>query len=284
MAKWSEFLKQSYPFNDDFRQNTKIIFAISLVLLLLFFLFQPFDIHVLNTKDKYILFGGLIVVIFLGLSINLLLIPAFLSGTRLFRNWTVLKEIFWNIWIIFTIASGYFIYFQLIGYFSFSFFILLKVLIISAIPVSIMIPYNRNRLLRMHLQSALELNKYLKEKTDPIPKIIHLRSDYEKDNLSVDANDLLFIRSANNYIEVFWEEGKETRSQMVRCTLRCAEEASQQYPFIFKCHRAFIVNIHKVRRLEGNSQGYVLYVGNQQRPVSVSRKYISSFKALFYKM
>ena len=284
MTKWSEFLKQSYPFNDDFRQNTKIIFAISLVLLLLFFLFQPFDIHVLNTRDKYILFGGLIVVIFLGLSINLLLIPAFLSRTRIFKQWTVLKEIFWNIWIIFTIASGYFIYFQLIGYFSFSFFILLKVLILSAIPVSIMIPYNRNRLLRMHLQSALELNKYLKEKTDPLPKIIHLKSDYEKDNLSIDANDLLFIRSANIYIEVFWEKGKETRSQMVRCTLRCAEEAGHPYPFIFKCHRAFIVNIHKVKRLEGNSQGYVLYVGEEQLPVSVSRKYIPPFKELFYKM
>ncbi len=284
MAKWTEFLKQSYPFNDDLKQNTKIIFTISLVLLLLFFLFHPFDLNILNAKEKYSLFGGLIVVIFLGLSINLLLIPAFLSGTQMFKNWTVLKEILWNIWIIFTIASGYFIYFQLIGYFSFSFYILLKVLVLSAIPVSILIPYNRNRLLRMHLQSALELNKYLNEKTHPLPKIIHLKSDYEKDDLSVDANELLFIRAANNYIEVFWEDRKGTHSQMVRCTLRCAEEACREYPFVFRCHRAFIVNLHQVRRLEGNSQGYVIYVGEEQRQVSVSRKYIPQFKELFYKI
>lgn len=284
MAKWSKLLKRSYPFNDDFKQNTKIIFAISLILFILFFLFRPFDINILDSQEKFFLIGGLIVVIFLGLSINLLLIPAFLSNAHLFKTWTVLKEIFWNIWIIFTIASGYFIYFKFVGHFSFSFYILVKVLILSAIPVSILIPYNRNRLLRIHLQSALELNRYLKEKTNPLPKIIHLRSDYDKDDLSVDANELLFIRSANNYIEVFWKGRTESHSQLVRCTLKYAEEASKDYPFIFKCHRAFIVNIYQIRRLEGNSQGYMLYVGEDQRPVSVSRKYIPQFKELFYKI
>ena len=137
MAKWFEFLKKSYPFNDDLKQNTKLIFVISLILFLLYFLFQPFDIKTLNTREKYSLIGGLIVVIFLGLSVNLLLIPAFLADKHIFKKWTVLKEIFWNLWIIFTIASAYFIYFQFIGYFSFSFYILIKVLIISAIPVSI---------------------------------------------------------------------------------------------------------------------------------------------------
>ncbi len=284
MAKWFEFLKEPYPFNDDLKQNTKLIFVISLILFLLFYLFQPFDIKALNTQEKYSLIGGLIVVIFLGLSVNLLLIPAFLSDTRLFQKWTVLKEIFWNLWIIFTIASASFVYFQLIGYFSFSFYILVKILIISAIPVSILVPYNRTRLLRLHLQSALELNRYLEEKAKPSPKVIHLKSDYEKDDFSVDVNQLLYIRSANNYIEVFWQDRDKTRSRLVRCTLKRAEEASKEYPFIFRCHRAFLVNINQIKRLEGNSQGYVLYVGEEEHALSVSRKYIVPFKEIFYQV
>lgn len=284
MAKRLEFLKKSYPFNDDLKQNTKIIFVISLVLLLLFFLFHPFDIKNLNTQEKYSLIGGLIVVIFIGLSVNLLLIPAFLSGKRIFKKWTVLKEIFWNLWIIFTIASAYFIYFKIIGHFSFSLYILAKILVISAIPVSILIPYNRTRLLKMHLQSALELNRYLEEKTNPSPKVIHLKSDYEKDDLSVDVNELLYIRSANNYIEVFWQDRKGTHSRLVRCTLKTAEEASKDYPFIFRCHRAFLVNINQIKRLEGNSQGYMLYVGEEEHAISVSRKYILPFKEIFYQV
>ena len=157
-------------------------------------------------------------------------------------------------------------------------------MIISAIPISILIPYNRNRLLRNHLQSALELNKYLEEKAHPTPKIVHLKSDYEKDDLSLDVNTLLFIRSANNYIEVFWKENDIVGSQLVRCTLRYAEETFKDYPFIFKCHRAFIVNINKVKKVEGKPQGYTLYLEDDTHTVTVSRNLIPQFKKLFYKL
>ncbi len=283
MSKFFSFLKKSYPFNADLKQNTILIFVISLVLFLLVFLLQPFDITALSRKEKYLLLGGLIVVTFLALSINLLLIPALVSHRKPFNRWNVFKEILWNIWIMFTIMTGYFIYFGMTGYFSFSFVVFLKVLFISAIPVSILIPYNRNRLLRLHLQSAIELNRFLKKKSHPLPEIVHLRSEYEKDDLSVDVESLLYIRSAGNYIEVFWQ-GKDTvHSHMVRCTMKYAEEAFHDYPFIFKCHRTYIVNIHQVRRVEGSSQGYTLYVGNEQDKVLVSRNYIPRFKELFYK-
>ncbi len=284
MAGHLKYFQKPYPFNDDLTQNTKLIFFISLVLLILVFLFQPFDLSTLKREDKYLLIGGIIFVTFVGLSINLLLIPAFLSKKNIFKNWTVLKEIWWNIWILFTLASGYFIYFRISGSFSFSLYILLKILVISAIPISILIPYNRNRLLKNYLQSALELNTYLEKKANPIPEIVHLKSDYEKDDLSVDVNTLLYIRSANNYIEVFWTEKGKTLSQLIRCTLKYAEDAFVDYPYIFKCHRAFIVNINFVKKVEGKSQGYTLYVGGDNHLVYVSRNFILQFKEKFHKL
>ncbi len=284
MSEFFNFLKKSYPFTDDLKQNTKLIFVISLVIFMVLYFFQPFDLKSISTEDKYFLIGGLIVVVFLALSVNLLLMPAFLSQTSLFKNWNVLKEILWNIWIMFTIVIGYYIYFRLTGSFYFSFFVLIKVLIISAIPVSISIPYNRNRLLRKHLHSALELSRYLENKSNPKPKIVHLKSDYEKDDLSIDVETLLFIRSANNYIEVFWEEENGTKSRMVRCTLLHAEKTFGNFPYIFKCHRTYIVNINQVSRVEGSSQGYILYVGSDHNKVMVSRTYIPRFKELFYKI
>ena len=284
MAEHLKYFQKPYPFNDDLTQNTKLIFLISLILLLLVFLFQPFDLSTLNREDKYLLIGGIIFVTFVGLSINLLLIPAFLSKKNIFKNWTVLKEIWWNIWILFTLVSGYFIYFRISGSFSFSLYILLKIVVISAIPISILIPYNRNRLLKNYLQSALELNTYLEKKANPQPKIVHLKSDYEKDDLSVDVNTLLYIRSANNYIEVFWEENGKTLSQLIRCTLKYAEDAFVDFPYIFKCHRAFIVNINFVKKVEGKPQGYTLFVGDDNHTVYVSRNFIPQFKEKFYKL
>ncbi|MCD6202084.1 MAG: LytTR family transcriptional regulator [Bacteroidales bacterium] len=283
MARVFDFLKKSYPFNDDLKQNIKLIFLISLVLFLLLFLFQPFNITALTRQEKYLLIGGLIVVNFLALSLNLLLIPSFLSQRGLFRNWNILKEILWNIWMIFTITTGYFIYFGLIGSFSFNFFILVKILIISSIPIAILVPYNRYRLLKSHLHSALELNKHLEKKANPLPEIVHLKSDYEKDDLSVDVNTLLYIHSASNYVEVYWEEKESIQHKMIRCTLRYAEEAFRDYPLIFRCHRTYIVNINKILKVEGSSQGYTLYVSSAGHKVTVSRNYIPEFKALFYK-
>ena len=283
MTKLFSFLKKSYPFNADLKQNTILIFVISMVLFLLIFLLQPFDIVSLTRKEKFLLLGGVIVVTFLALSINLLLIPALLAQQGMFKKWNVLKEILWNIWIMFTIIAGYFIYFGLTGYFSFDYIVFLKILFISAVPVSILIPYNRNRLLRSHLQSAIDLNRYLEKKAHPRQEIVHLRSEYEKDDLSVEVSTLLFIRSAGNYIEVFWQGKGKTHSRMVRCTMKNAEEAFQEYPYIYKCHRSYIVNIKQVRKVEGNSQGYVLFVGNDMLQVMVSRNYISGFKELFYK-
>jgi len=128
------------------------------------------------------------------------------------------------------------------------------------------------------------LNRYLEKKANPLPEIVHLRVEYEKDDLSVEVDKLLYIRSAGNYIEVYWQGKDTTRFQMVRCTLKNAEEAFSEYPFIFKCHRTYIVNINQVRKVEGSSQGYTLYVGNEMHKVMVSRNYIIPFKELFYKV
>ncbi|NOX46764.1 MAG: LytTR family transcriptional regulator, partial [Chlorobi bacterium] len=128
------------------------------------------------------------------------------------------------------------------------------------------------------------LNTYLEKKANPSPKIVHLKSDYEKDDLSVDVNTLLYIRSANNYIEVFWEENGKTLSQLIRCTLKYAEDAFVGFPYIFKCHRAFIVNINFVKKVEGKPQGYTLYVGADNHMVYVSRNFIPQFKEKFYKL
>jgi DNA-binding LytR/AlgR family response regulator len=83
----------------------------------------------------------------------------------------------------------------------------------------------------------------------------------------------LFIRSANNYIEVFWKEGDTVKNQMVRCSMAYAEELMKEYKFIVKCHRSYIVNINHIERFEGNLQGYKLYFDKIDFPIPVSKNF-----------
>lgn len=269
-----------YPFNDDLKYNSIIIFFTSLGVFVFLFLFQPFDISSLPTKEKYYLLIGFAIITFLALSLHLLLIPSFFPKKFSSAQWTIKKEIFWNLWILFTILAGYFFLTNFLGAMKFGFSTVIKLVLTAVIPISILIIVNHNKMIRSHLKLADELNKKLKENKLIQEKIIYFNSDYQKDSLAIKVSSLLFIRSANNYIEVFWREGETTKSQMVRCSMVAAEEILNEHKFIFKCHRSFMVNVNHIDKIEGNSQGYRLFFENVNYPIPVSRNSVSKLQGL----
>ena len=275
-----EFLNKPYPFNDDLKHNTKIIFFISVGVFVFLFLFQPLQIDALATRDKYILVIGMGIITFLSLSLNLLILPSLFSRILNGSSWNIKKEIFWDLWILFTVSVGYFLYYKALGIMEFGFDMIIKLILIAIVPTSVLITFNRNRLLRSHLKLANELNIKLQENKSIPDKLVHFVSDYQKDNLSIKVSLILFIRSANNYIEVFWQEGQEVKSQMVRCSLTKAEEILKDDKFIFKCHRSNMVNINYIDKIEGSSQGYRLYFEKVDFPIPVSKNYATRLKEL----
>lgn len=275
-----KFLNKPYPFNGDLKHNTKVIFFISLGVFVFLFLFQPLQINELETRDKYILVIGMGIITFLSLSLNMLILPSLFPKILHGSSWNVKKEIFWDLWILFTVSVGYFLYYKVLGIMEFGFDMIIKLILIAIVPTSVLIVLNRHRLLRSHLRLANELNKKLKEHKLSPDKLVHFVSDYQKDNLSIKASMILFIRSANNYIEVFWREGQEIKSQMIRCSLIKAEEVVRDDKFIFKCHRSYLANINFVDKIEGSSQGYRLYFDKVDFPVPVSKNYAVKLKEL----
>jgi hypothetical protein len=275
-----QFLNKPYPFNDDLKHNTKIIFFISVGVFVFLFLFQPLQIDSLATREKYYLVIGLGIVTFLSLSLNLLILPSLFPKVLKGTSWNVKKEIFWDLWILFTVSVGYFLYYKALGIMEFGFDMIIKLILIAIVPTSVLIVLNRHRLLRSHLKLANELNIKLKEHKASYEKLVHFVSDYQKDNLSIKANLIIFVRSANNYIEVFWKEGQEVKSQMVRCSLLKAEKLLKDNKFIFRCHRSFMANVNHIDKIEGSSQGYRLYFEKVDFPIPVSKNYAAKLKEL----
>ncbi|MCD4682453.1 MAG: LytTR family transcriptional regulator [Bacteroidales bacterium] len=275
-----KFLNKPYPFNNDLRHNTKIIFFISIGVFVFLFLFQPLQIDELATRDKYFLVFGLGAITFLSLSLNLLILPSLFPRILNGSSWNVKKEILWDIWILFTVSVGYFLYYKALGIMEFGFSMIVTLILIAIVPISVLIVLNRNRLLRSHLKSANELNIKLKENKSIPDKLVHFVSDYQKDNISIKVSLILFIRSANNYIELFWKENQDVKSQMVRLSLTKAEDILKDDKFIFKCHRSYMVNINYIDKIEGSSQGYRLYFEKVDFPVPVSKIYVHKLKEL----
>lgn len=269
-----------YPFNDDLKYNSIIIFFISVGVLVFLLMLQPFDIDELPTNEKYYLIVGFGVITFVCLSFNLLILPSLSPKTFHSSKWKVKKEIFWNLWILFTILTAYFFYCKVLGVLTFDFNMVIKLILTAIIPITGLIIVNRNKMLRSRLKLASDINKKLQDHRSIQEKIIYFNSDYQKDSLAIKVSLLQVIRSANNYIEVFWKEGEGVKRQMVRCSIAYAEELLMEHKFIVKCHRSFIVNINYIDRVEGNLQGYKLYFEKIDFPIPVSKSFASKLQEL----
>ncbi|MFO7843959.1 MAG: LytTR family DNA-binding domain-containing protein [Bacteroidales bacterium] len=275
-----KFLNKPYPFNDDLKYNSKLIFFISIGVLGFLYLFQPLDVSLMDDNEKLYVVLGLAAITFLSLSLNLLILPSLFPGIFIKRVWTIKKEILWNLWILTTITVGYYLYYKLLGIFTVDYKMVLGLIVIAIIPITGLIIVNRNRMLRSNLKLAERINKKLEENKSIDNKLVHFQSEYAKDNLSIKVNLLVLIRAANNYIEVFWMEGEKIRNKMIRTSLKNAEELLNDYDFIFKCHRSFMVNTHYIDKIEGNIQGYKIYFENVDFTVPVSKKFAYKLKQL----
>lgn len=275
-----KFLNKPYPFNDDLKYNSKLIFFISIGVLGFLYLFQPLNVNLMDDKEKLYVVLGLAAITFLSLSLNLLILPSLFPGIFIKRVWNIKKEILWNLWILTTITVGYYLYYKVLGIFTIDFKMVLTLIVIAIIPITGLIVVNRNRMLRSNLKLAERINKKLEENKSIDNKLIHFHSEYAKDSLSIKVNLLVLIRAANNYIEVFWVEGEKLRTQMIRTSLKNAEELLEDYSFIFKCHRSFLVNTHYIDKIEGTVQGYKIHFDNIDFSVPVSKKFVYKLKQL----
>jgi hypothetical protein len=222
-----KFLNKPYPFNDDLRHNAKIILFISLGVLAFLLIFQPIEIGTLSTKEIFYLVTGLAISTFLGLSVNLIVLPSLFPKIFYNNRWNIKREIIWNIWILLTISSSDFLFYsQLFGVFDISFSDIGKIILLGFLPVAVLIIINQDRLLRSHLETSQLLNNKLANNKQKKEKLIHFESDYKKDKLSIPPNSLIVIKSADNYVEIYYISENVVKKQMIRYSLKKANSNS----------------------------------------------------------
>ena len=107
----------------------------------------------------------------------------------------------------------------------------------------------------------------------------------EKGNLklSIKQDNLLFIESADNYVEIFYlNKGKLSRF-VIRTTLKTIEDSYSNNSLV-RCHRSYIVNFNKVKVLRKDKDGIFLELETADVPdIPVSKTYTEKVTQLFSK-
>lgn len=255
----------------------KWIFVVSVGLFTTLFLlvFQPFGVSNFDPNFKISLefllaIGSVGLVVSAALAIN-----EFLLRPLLLKDPGRAHMIGWLAWVYVLVATVSFLQYNFLGnwhdmrwssYFGF----LRDISLLISFPVAGFIFYIRHESLKTRFVALRSI-----QLDAPTEKLIHLTSENEKDNVSIALDRLLYLESQDNYVAVVHMDQGVRRATLIRSSLKRIE-ATLNEPLLPRCHRSFIVNLHRVRTCHGNRHGLKLSIEGAEKPIPVSRAYTDS--------
>ena len=101
-------------------------------------------------------------------------------------------------------------------------------------------------------------------------------SNNAKESISFSPKDFLYAEVIKNDLTVYYLNGHNMESKTFRMTLLQALDLFDSCPYILRIHRAFVVNIHFVADITGNSHGYKVTLKEVEAQLPLSKTYAKS--------
>ncbi|MCG6191093.1 LytR/AlgR family response regulator transcription factor [Maribellus maritimus] len=264
----------------------KIYLAISISVFLFIMFFQPFPSHKFESENKNLFIAGYGLIIFI-----IQLIVQIIFQRHLLRNNTdeeynpLLNSLYYFSQVALT-SLAFVFYTRYVGNTGITFNIVLRVIVISlSVPVTI---HLKSIFSSMHekyknlLEEKIIMQDKLKQFSESYAnKFVELNSENESDNIRIQVSEIIFVKSADNYVEVGFRDGGEFRKKMIRNTLKNIEKQLKEFKNFVRTHRSCIVNIQYIDKLNKNFNTYWLTLIDTKETVPVSRQYLMAVKDLF---
>ncbi len=227
MDKVFIFLKQPYPYTTPAWKNTlQTALGIGGFVGLFLVSFQPFGLSETNHPYQnwlilaYGLVTALVIVVY-----DRMIVRSFPKFYRE-EHWTVGRAIFENSLIILLIGTCNFFYtlqiftssWNLMGYFT----MLLMTCMVGIFPITFMVFIKYNIKLKRNIKEAEVLEKeiqFLNKKSNAENTKITIPSLYQQDDLVLSQEQLIWISSADNYVEVVFK-----KPQLKKVTIGSTED------------------------------------------------------------
>ena len=276
MTRW---WREPYP---SLVSPWKVVVVPAGIIFLVLYLLQPFGIARIESGKLWVTLGAACISAGVS-SVFVWVLPWMFPRYYEERAWTLGKEVSGTLALLLCITVCVWLCGVMPDVRLF-FTVLLWVLILGAFPTVLFAMWNRNIRLARNLREATELNLRLSQKpeAEETPPATLVFSGGTRETLELDARSFLYAESEGNYVRLHYLSPKDHRpvSKLLRLTMKQAEASVASAPFIVRCHRAFLVNLHQVSKVDGNSQGYRLRLERCAEEVPVSRGYAKSVKAL----
>lgn len=160
---------------------------------------------------------------------------------------------------------------------------------ISIIPIAISILIEQKNYQKKQFLKAKKLSEKLKKEITEIkneyPKMgdkVLFKSDTNDLELQLNFEDIIFIKSDGNYIEVHYSDKNNTNKKLIRNRIKNIESSLPSKLF-FRCHNRYIINKNAIIKVNGNARGLSLELKNCDEIINVSRSRIKDFESFLIK-
>jgi hypothetical protein len=272
------FLNQPYGLFES--KATRLILSLGIAGFVWFVLFSfaIFDLSYFSVLQRFYVTG-----IYSLAELLTLLFNSFIIYKHVVKKTTYLTTGCWILWLIFCIGvSNFFVTSSVFRFEEFTWFVFIKNQIYTLILGLIIVPFG----MLIHYifvlkQKILHFETKTAEHSDRSPEpaeneLVLLKSEYINDSFQIGLNRILFIKSADNYIDVYYTNDEKVCHKLVRNSLTAIEQ-TRVHPDLARCHRSYIVNRRRIQSIEGNSYGYSLSLDGFTQKIPLSRKHKRDF-------
>lgn len=262
----------------SFRYYTKVIILIALSVIFILTIFQPFGTAEFNHPYKRLLLAGYGGVIFV-MGILYYGISELFISSKMKDSWNIINELLFLISNVFLSLVGCYLYYGIL----FSRKISLSSFVdflnfagsVAAIPVGVYLIFIYMQYKGVsHLKTSESVEKNFNSGSDRIA----LTGTSKNEKIELDIDDLLYIKSNDNYVIIYLRENGAIKKKMLRNTLNRIETMVEKS--LIRCHRSFLVNPIKIQAINGNITNSKLRIDGSDIEIPVSRSKVHEFRDL----
>ncbi len=276
------FLSQPYPFYYQ-GKNLLIISGLLFVMTFLFnYIFEPFNVNIPEHKLNYFWISFIHAC---SPSVIIGFFSLYKSTSKTEENWNVRKEILLISAFLLLVGIAQFLIRDVIynnpnnWSWRYLFEEIRNTFLVGTLFAIFLISLNYNRLNTKHVKNANAINFSGKVVKNAANSNVFIKTQVKGDAFNLNLETLLFAKAEGNYVELYLNENRINRV-IKRITLKELETTLKQHQYIIKTHRSYLVNLHYVKSVVGNAQGYKLQLYNYDEKIPVSRNRTQEFDAL----
>ncbi len=265
------------------KNNLKLSLSISFGVFLFLLFFQPFSVERFDFNNWIVFKVGFGIIIFIFTIFVEVIFPWLIKEEDVKKNETPSITLISGFSLFILNSLGFAFYLYYIGKINITFDLMLKIILISIAPPILLKLHDyyinlseKNKLLSRENQT---LKKQIKKyDLDYRNKSIELYSESGKEAIKIYASQIAYLKSADNYVEIVYNEYNIFKKKLLRNTLRNMEQQIMQYSNFIRCHRTCIVNINYVENLHSDYNKHWLSIKGYDETVPVSRQYLYKLK------